>query len=1051
MSAAASAADVERAVTVMYEGEGEHRTRAIRWLAEFAASSASADVYPALLRSASPRVQFYGATGVYNVVVTHWHRLSEAQRSTLSAFLWGCLSGAGGLDAPVRRKLCAALAAAVVLAAEHGEPLGSVVVRVCAFAGGGSDAATVLLHVALLESVAEEADRQHMPHARAELIRRDLSSRAPAVLAALSWAASSPASPFARGDVGVRERGLCAVLLCARAWTRYGTTLGSLWTTSGDLLGVAVQALALDPPTGSPSWAAASAAAADWLESVVETRQYPRKPERSAALAALVEAMVSVHARICFRLQSGEAPPSASAGLYSLSLVATSIATIEDAWCAITAAATPHSPVGLTAAACPYLFAESDQAAAAEAAALPLGDVARSLAAGDLTVGGVRAGIGVLLGDLLLQLGASSDLRVAQECLSGAMALQALDAKPRHPFFRRPFFRQLVLVAVRQCASPTLSAPLAEYRGPRSPLRDALPDAAAQLREDYISVLIGWLRVGSFPRNVGPPLPPISPDARLEAVLFSLDVASSTLLDILDEDTGDAAPSVGVGIGADGIIEESIAALIEAVTSDAGIARIPANARLAGSACSWLGGLARWLGARLQGSNLRCAVESLPRSPGSPPIEASFRLLPVSRAARLAIRYVLAVLSHARDAAHGGAEEHADTLDSVAVYVGARQGNDSGAGDDGSDTSDSAEEDGDGSTLARRASASLESLCRTCSSHVVDVGADEMLSVLCGLLYGGGTSPTLSVEQRCSVLDACLSVCVALPESIRTDALRFVLQPLLRDLATTVGAARAAQAGGQPIDRHGLPVAASCALAITALGTASLQRGVVLNYVADAALPLLEHAVITFVDKQVVAGCALVALQLVVRAFPALVSDASRLSALLQLAVVVFQRHLSADALVLASRVIEALAMSVPDAQQTASVATVATASVATASAALVALSETARRAATVDPSGAAVERPGRSVLSRSPDAVLEFLRLCRGLVILCPAMFVQAPVAEAAVLLVALSLESAQSDVARCGASVLRSLTTQSDLRAQSTFAGAADAAVAAHGLWEC
>ena len=1041
MSAAASAADVERAVTAMYEGEGEHRQLAIRWLSEFAASSASADVYPVLLRSASPRVQFYGATGVYNVVVTHWHRLSEAQRSTLSAFLWGCLSGAGGLDAPVRRKLCAALAAAVVLAAEHGEPLGSVVVRVCAFTGGSGDAAAVLLHVALLESVAEEADRQHMPHARAELIRRDLSSRAPAVLAALSWAACSPASPFASGDAGVRERGLCAVLLCARAWTRYGTTLGSLWTTSGDLLGVAVQALALDPPTGSPSWAAASAAAADWLESVVETRQYPRKQERSAALAALVEAMVSVHARIRFRLQSGEAPPSASAGLYSLSLVATSIATIEDAWCAITAAATPHSAVGLTGAACPFMFAESDQAMAAEAAGLPLGDVARRLAAGDLTVGGARAGIGVLLGDLLLQLGASPDLRVAQECLSGAMALQALDTKPRHPFFRRPFFRQLVLVAVRQCASPAPSASLAEYRGPRSPLRDALPDAAAQLREEYVSTLIGWLRVGSVPRDVGPPLPPFSPDARLEAVLFCLDVASSTLLDILDEDVGDAAP----GVGADGMIEESIAALLEAVTSDAGVAMIPANARLASSACSWLGGLARWLGARLQGSNLRCAVESLPRSPGSPPVEASFRLFPVSHAARQAIRYVLAVLSHARDAAHGDAEEPVDTLDSVAVYVGARQGNDSGTGDDDSDTSDSAEEDGDGSTLARRASASLESLCRACSSHVVDVGADEMLAVLCALLYGGGASPTLSVVQRCSVLDACLSVCVALPESIRADALRFVLQPLLRDLATTVGAARAVQAGGQPIDRHGLPVAVSCALAITALGTASLRGSGALNYVADAALPLLEQAVIAFVDKQLVAGCALVALQLVVRAFPALVSDASRLSALLQLAVVVFQRHLSADALVLASRVIEALAMSVSDAAQQ-------TASVATASAALVALSETARRAATMDPSGAAVERPGRSVLSRSPDAVLEFLRLCRGLVMLCPAMFVQVPVAEAAVLLVALSLESAQSHVARCGAFVLRSLTTQSDLRAQPTFAGAADAAVAAHGwFWVC
>ena len=126
----------------------------------------------------------------------------------------------------------------------------------------------------------------------------------------------------------------------------------------------------LDPPTGSRFWIAASVAASELIESLVEARRYPREPERSAALVALVESLVALYA------SRGTSCPHP--GLHSLALVVNCIVTVEDTWCAISSAATPHN-IGLTAIKFPFLFAESDQAAAASAGAAPQEEVARSL------------------------------------------------------------------------------------------------------------------------------------------------------------------------------------------------------------------------------------------------------------------------------------------------------------------------------------------------------------------------------------------------------------------------------------------------------------------------------------------------------------------------------------------------------------------------------------------------------------------------------------------------------------------------------------------------
>lgn len=1045
-----SVADVERAVMTMYSGAGDERQRAIRWLAEFSQLPASADVYPALLRSASGRVQFYGAAGVYNSVVSHWHRLSEEQRTGLSTFLWGCLADAGRLETPVRRKLCSALAAVAVLGAGWGEALGATVARVCAFTAGGAPPLAVLLHVELLECLADEVDRRPMPHARADRVRAEMASCMPGVYAALTWAVTDVASPFCSpGDTGGRERGVCAALLAARAWTRYGAALGQLWSTSRGLLGAAVAALALDPFTGSRTWAATSVAASELLEAVVEVRRYPREPERSAALVYLVEALVAVHARLSRALPAGGGAGDAGLrdALHSLALVANCVATIEDAWCAGEAASAPHA-LGIPASACPFLFAESDQAAAAQAAGVDLGGVAARLPVGHITVGGTGAGVGVLLGDLLLQLSAAADLRVAQECLAGAMAIQALDSSSRHPFFKRPFFRQLTLVIAHQCGvgdtAGRVNDALAEYRGPRSPIRDALPDACAQLREEFLSVLLAWLRVGAPPRLVGLALHPLPPGARLEAVLFCLDAASPTLLDIMAESDADAAASAGAR-SADGALEESTAALVELITGDAGVAGIASNMLLAGSACAWLGGLARWLGARHPGTSLRCAVEQT----GAPPVEASFRLVPVSHVTRSAVRYALAALSHARVALRSDAGDSKDSLEHVATHIGARV--DDGGGDsvDSDGGGSAAAEDGGSAplVLARKAAAALSAVCGACSRHLVD-GCAEAVAALCSNVCGPAGEPRLPVPLRAWVLAACMALCASLPSPGREDALRFALLPPLRDLQQALQDASAALAAGSALDPHALSGATSIALLVAAFESPPLRSGA-LDFAAEAALPLLEQSVIVFEKSLAVVGCALVALQVVLRACPGPCAGVARLTVLLQLAVRAFQRQLSADAVILASLAVDALAAApgaaFPRPSEVA--ATPPNSAFSAAASTLVAIAQTVLHASRVDGCGRAVDSHRASALSRAPDAVFEVLRLCRGLFDLCPAILVVPPVAEAAVLLAAMSLETAQPDVARCGAAVFRALATRQDLRSESAFASAADSAVMLNG----
>lgn len=1060
--------DVERVLEVMYTGSGEDRQQAIAWLARFSTSPLSWDVYPALLSSKSSRAQFYGATGVYNTVVAYWHALSEQQRSGLTAFLWGALADAGRLDAPVRRKLSSALAVVAVLNAGR-DSLSTVVLRVSSFADSGvvSSLGTVLLHVELLEALADEADRLPMSLSKTDKVRADLTACVPAVLGALSWAASSPASPI-NENAASRERFLGAVLTCTKSWVRYGASLGSCWRAFPGLLRAAVEALALDPPTASQAWIATSVAAAELLEALVESRRYPREQERSPALSALVEAIVALNASCGVRT-----PPH---GLYSLALVVNSIVTIEDSWCAIAAAAEPHR-LGLTAFMCPFLFAESDQAVAAEAAGVPLDAVARQLPLSHVTAGGAVAGIGVLLGDLLLQLCASPDLRVAQECLSGAMAVQALDSSPRHPFFRRPFFRQLVQLVVHQCASVELqqgplSEPLAEYRGMRSPLRDALPDAAAQLREEFLDVLCRWLSTGVARRVVADGcgrqgvLKPPPPDARLEAVLFCLDVASPTLVDLLGEadadECGGSPPTHCATAVPDGSLEESIAALVELVASDAALTGISSRPRLAASACSWLGGLSRWLGTKKAGASVRCAtgLGGSASSPGASPapLEASFRLLSVAHLVRLAVRFVLTALNHARSAIGAGGADvdtRGDTLDRIATLVGSHQGGGEGAAGsaDGDASVESYAEDSETSTdlLARKASSALAHLCGVCSRHLVDGGA-EIVTALCSALYSDSRT-ALPVSLRSKLLTSCVSICAVLPGTARDQALRFTLQPLLADLLGAVQAATLAQSSALAADGLSFRVASCCALLVAALDVPAAvtgERGGVLDSVVDTALPPLEQVAFLFSTKPAVVGCALVALQSLLSASLRARRNVVQLATLLQLSIAVFQRQLAADALVLSNKVLDALiacaspssapSSSASSAHDTASI-------VAAASSAMTAIADTVCRAAGVDESGRHVAVHGSSILAHLPDTILEFARLCRGLVDLCPVVFVSPRVAEACVLLSAMSLHSTLPDVARSGAALFRVLTTRQDLRAEPKVLAAVDAAVASCG----
>ena len=565
---------------------------AIAWLVRFADAPEAWGAYPQLL-AASPHaaVRFYAANGVYALVCRDWTRLPPERQAGVASFLWASLARAPALELSALRRVCLALAAGAALSRTPGAVTQCVARAVGQLGGGAAAAAAQLASLELLRCLPEEAADKPLSAARSERVRLELAAASDSVLGALQAALAEPASPFHVGAAAASPPPALAVEGCAAAcltlhtWLPLGgVTLGGLGSRFPRLLRALLGALLA---VGHPAVAAAAAQA---LESALAVRVHPRERGRDDALAVVAAALVGGVARVAGAARAGRwdllRPIAATAGALALR---------EDEWMAVRAASAPPPPGCGLEEDLPRLFpyaAASADAPRHHCAGAAGGAEAPPAAA---TIGGAPVGLGVLLGDLLLQLAGCRDRSVAALLASCLMGVQSLPMAERHPFFRAPVFAHLLAVTLEQARyrvppHATEEAPdeFLAARGPSGEAADALADCAAALGAGaFLGVCTQWLArqqlaPGAWAPSAAAGLPGRAPAwLALEAVLHCVGTAARDtdgLLSCLGAPRRPPQPAAEGGASA-------LASLLALATSGPVLAQPAGFPEVAASAC----------------------------------------------------------------------------------------------------------------------------------------------------------------------------------------------------------------------------------------------------------------------------------------------------------------------------------------------------------------------------------------------------------------------------------------------------------------------------------
>ena len=590
-------------------------------------------MFPELLRSPIANVQFYAANAIYAKVCSGWTSLPQQQQPPIYNFLWGAMNNAKALSVAALRRLCLALAAAAVLTKAPGtvsEYIQRAIGPLTQAASGASavDPALCLACVELLLDLPEEAADKPISNDRSERVRSEMVAASEHIFSALQTLLAAPASPFtarraveaassaaASADPAAKLvlEGVTACYKATGAWLELGgITAGALSRKYSSLMQVLLQGM-LTVPVASVAHASSEA-----LNSALTVRVHPREAGRDDAIAMVAIALVSSTDYIAAALAAQKWDL-----LSPVAVTASTLATYEDKWMAVDAAAAPVPP-SVDIRRFPNLLASLDPPLRGSAPVSP------SSTSDAPCIGGVPVGLGCYLGDLLLQLTSVPSFKVAEATVDCLMGAQSLPVADRHPFFRRHAFAHLLRIVLSQCAyridPATGSVPRSldpdefmSFRSSRGAAVDALIDCTGALQGGFVATVADWLkeqqqhRPGGYPQDK----PGRSqPWLALESVLHCLTSVASDVSDMLEQaemtsddyDDNDATPSAGREL--DGSLQETVVSLMLVVcTSVAAASSSPVSsscyAEVLSSACAWIGGMCHWLAGLEPGKVLR--------------------------------------------------------------------------------------------------------------------------------------------------------------------------------------------------------------------------------------------------------------------------------------------------------------------------------------------------------------------------------------------------------------------------------------------------------------
>lgn len=781
----AQASSVQAAVLSMYgltPGPPEAQQEAIRWLLGFEGSAAALAVQPLLLSSSVQQVRFYAANGLYTQVRSNWHLVGPEQCVQVTDNMWSALA-TGPTDMDAKRRLCLALAAAAVQS-PGGVP--ALVARAAqlysAALSAADDFVSVRLYLVceLLRCVAEMNDELQLPGRVREALTHDTRQALPQVLTLLQMITAVSTSPVSVDAV------VCALSAGASPAQAGCPALATGLSAATSWLGVACSALDSGVHTGWPGLLQAALVGIGTHDDAVCTAcsEYVSalfdKHSNDVDLSARAAVMVGIGSHLALAGPNIIASARGARRYASAAAVAKVLSTLfEDGW-AFTSGASLAPPPGVALASFPFLCAALD-------APQPHTGPA---------VGGEPAGLGLLLGDLLLQAACIPDASVQDATCDSFLAISYVSPGDRHAYFRRRAIFQQILV--HACMAIGEGGAWASRDGAgdeqRLELRqkaftECIGDAVAVCETSVVHALLPLLHGGANPSpilvHLLPALPPAvtssSFHARLEAVLYALTSCCApgrNFVELLVD--GDDEERAGTG-GSDPATHEVIVALLVEVLRQEPAALPP---DLACTTCQLLKGLKGWLASLPEGGVVRRSrlppFEVGPIA-GCPNEATAFATMPVAELLSMAVLFLCKALQCTRAVIPGLRLLPPASADVCAAYVEGKSVTDGGL----APTEDEAEDDEGGCSVSLQDGV----LCIAAASTLASLQCEPAFlrlqggAVLRGVVSAieAGTQAGLPLPARATLLERLLfATRVMMPPGEGWDAFaKLLLGPVL--------------------------------------------------------------------------------------------------------------------------------------------------------------------------------------------------------------------------------------------------------------------------------
>lgn len=783
-------AEVEHVVKLMYGGiptaSPQDQQGAINWLLAFGDSNSAWTIYPHLLRSSDPVVKFYAGNGLYSKVRASWHRLQPAQRAEVENHLWSGLDAAVDMDVGVLGRLVLAITTATVLSAANGSVpacvmrvAGSVRSLLAQPAGQPGSSRDILLCVCmqLLLELHDISNELQLSSKQRNAIERDFGAAAAGILEMCGAILSQPSSPFAVAAVcgadpvthQVQISGARQTLLCAVAWIEYvkefqGSTSIHLVNTYQDLFQASLRAV-YSCPHGSVALAAAHV-----LLPIIDASQsaQPNAPQDSV-YSVIASAMVASVANLqaCIAAKKWEC-------VLAFIEVLNQIAAADPAWIASPErGACCPPPAGTSLNSFPFACAASD------AATIQGGNPA--------TIQGVPIGLGVLLGDVALQVACAPDFTALDDAVDVCSNIGYLEMGSRHPYFKSVAFRQLALATASQCIDASGSVSNAAGRAwdgdrwagfRRLRVPDVMSDCIVALQGGAVRCLFELITPPSSPttalllKALPAHVQAVDASSRLEAIVHCLTGVASDVCELIDDEqvedyigtsSGNSSASV------DGsTVSERIAALMLLVTAKPARDIPPL---LASTTCKWIARMKPWLSKIRASDTIRHSQDppfsnggSLSSAAPDAGISSSIALIPAPEFFTAILRFLLSALECVGQQQGFVTAKQLVAGSSVAAALRALGGRHK-SDDDGDDSEDGDDEDKDDDSGADPDEVAGGVANSACSAlmHLVPafsnaIRAEDMLQVLIRAVDSAADSG-LPVRSIGSVTQAVIKVC----------------------------------------------------------------------------------------------------------------------------------------------------------------------------------------------------------------------------------------------------------------------------------------------------